>query len=38
MSLVYIQMKLGDRYLQMNAYKVMLMENIQLHILYTVLK
>ena len=32
------QMKLGDRYLQMNAYKVMLMENIQSHIIFTLLK
>ena len=33
-----MQMKLGDRYLQMNAYTVMLMENIQAHIIFTLLK
>jgi len=31
------KMKLGDRYLQMNAYKVMLMENIQSHIIFTLI-
>ena len=31
-------MKLGDRYLQMNAYNVMLMENIQAHIVFTLMK
>merc|ERR1719394_2306238 len=29
------KMKLGDRYLQMNAYSVLLMENIQSHIIFT---